>query len=190
MTDTTHDPPADLPVSIPPGAAPPVGAHVTISPEGLAALRGPGFEKYELMRAKLGVDPIRTIAHMRSGGYRYKSRRGYPGVLVQDRAGEPVPDLMSFRQIAPVLSELTGVMVTYETIRRWWAAAFPEEPMDGPEPESVPPTAPVRRVTRRRTPAASAVGDEHAETIRAAMERANTSTNPAVPPAAFVPPAA
>jgi hypothetical protein len=136
-------------------------------------------------------------------------------VLVLDRDSNPVPDRMSFRQIAPILSAMTGVEVTYETVRRWWEAVFPGEPDEetaslDPDREEVPhprtrrarrrPVAidqdpeiarvlatSAKRATRRRTPV-PAVGDDAADTIRAALERAK-STNPDVPPAAFLPPA-
>lgn len=173
MSDTTHDPPAGL-------SGLPID-KIPLPPEQLARLSGPSFDKYTHMRDRLGVEPLAAIAWMRRGGYRYKSQRGKPGVLVM-RRGEPVPDAMSFRQIAPILTELSGVPVTYETIRRWWEIVFPGEAVD--EPDLTP--VPVPRVVRRRTPA---VGDEHAGAIRAAVERAKApTTNPDVPAAAFLPP--
>lgn len=177
MTDVVHDPPANQPVT---GLNTDAG-NIDIPADSLERLSGPGFEKYALMRAQLGEEPLRVIARMRGGGYRYKAVRGRPDRLVLHRR-QPVPDLMSFRQIAPLLSAMTGVAVTYETVRRWWEIAFPEAADEPEEPDTTP--VPVSRAVRRRTPT---VGDEHAETIRAAMEQAK-STNPAVPPAAFVAP--
>lgn len=216
MPDNAHDPPAEP--TAPRGYQP----EPPIPAAALAPLRGRGHEKYALMTARLNAEPLEVIRTMKHGGHRYKSKRGYPGVLVLDRRGDPVPDRMSFRQIAPILSVRTGVEVTYETVRRWWEAVFPGEPDEpdeetadlGPDREEVPhpqtrrarrrPVAidqdsdvaqtlnqPVKRATRRRTPVVPVVpvvGDDHAETIRAAMAKA-ASTNPEVPPAAFLPPA-
>src|ERR1044071_2330662 len=92
-----------------------------IDADALAVLAGRGHEKYTLMRDRLGVEPMELIRQMKHGGYRHKSKRGAPGVLVR-RHGEPVPDRMSFREIAPLLSDRSGVEVTYETVRRWWEA--------------------------------------------------------------------
>lgn len=211
MPDNAHDPPADL--AAPRGYQP----EPPIPAAALAPLRGAGHEKYALMTARLNAEPLEVIRTMKHGGHRYKSKRGYPGVLVTDRDGNPVPDRMSFRQIAPILSARTGVEVTYETVRRWWEAVFPGEPDEeivdlDPDREEVPhpqtrrarrrPVAidqdpgiaqvlnalPVKRAVRRRTPAAPTVGDDHAEAIRAAVARAG-GTNPDVPAAAFLPPA-
>lgn len=186
MPDNAHDPPVS-PRDYQP--EPPIPREL------LGPLRGPGHEKYALMLARLGAEPLEVIRTMKHGGYRFKSRRGYPGVLVLNRDGDPVPDRMSFRQIAPILSAMTGVEVTYETVRRWWEAVFPGEPDEAPEeyppPTPVPATATAAtRSARRsaRTPAAPPVGDAHAETIREAMAKA-VGTNPDVPPAAFLPPA-
>lgn len=186
MPDNAHDPPAG-PRDYQP--EPP------IPNEALAPLRGPGHEKYALMTARLHAEPLEVIRTMKHGGYRFKSRRGQPGVLVLNRDGDPVPDRMSFRQIAPILSAMTGVEVTYETVRRWWEAVFPGEPDEASEPDQptrvtviAATTPPVKRATRRRTPAVPPVGDTHAEMIREAMAKA-VGTNPDVPPAAFLPPA-
>lgn len=181
MTELTHDPPHQ--------PEPP------ITDEQLAVLHVQRHATYALMRNQLkGAEPLELIRTMKHGGYRFKCKRGYPGVLVLDKQGNPVPERMSFRQIAPILSTMSGVQVTYETVRRWWEAVFPGEP-DEPvdevdEMEPLPPVAPQaappkRRTVRRRTPAALPVGDEHADAIRAATERAK-STNPAVPAAAFL----
>jgi hypothetical protein len=186
MPDNAHDPPAG-PRNYQP--EPPIPS------EALAPLRGPGHEKYALMTARLNAEPLEVVRTMKHGGFRFKSKRGYPGVLVLDRDGNPVPDRMSFRQIAPILSASTGVEVTYETVRRWWEAVFPGEPDEATDPDDPPvrvvPTSAltptVKRATRRRT-VAPVVGDEAADAIRDAMERAK-STNPDVPPAAFLPPA-
>jgi hypothetical protein len=140
------------------------------------------------MRERLGVEPLELIRVMKHGGYRFKCKRGYPGVLVIHR-GSPVPERMSFRQIAPLLSVMSGVQVTYETVRRWWEAVCPDEPdepVDEADAEPLQVATPVvKRRTVRRTPV---VGDDHAEAIRAATKRAQ-GTNPAVPAAAFLPPA-
>lgn len=196
MTDTTHDPPT-IPV---PQGLDLRNFTVDLPAEKLALLSGAGFEKYVLMRDRMGgKEPIAVVALMKNGGFRYKSKRGMPGTLVH-RKGHPVPDLMSFRQIAPVLTELSGVPVTYETIRRWYDIVFPGEAVDDPaeieEEEElaqltpVPAASvPVKRATRRvtrRTPA-PVVGDEHAAAIRAATDRAKT-TNPDVPSAVFLSP--
>jgi hypothetical protein len=197
MSDNTHDPPF-APVT-PRGYQP----EPPIPSEALAPLRGRGHEKYSLMKARLNAEPLEVIRTMKHGGHRYKSKRGYPGVLVLDRDGNPVPDRMSFRQIAPILAALTGVEVTYETIRRWWEDVFPDEADELEEtlnPDEMNPPTPaalreaseiiVRAAARkpRTRPAVPPVGDDHADTIRAAMNRAK-STNPAIPPAAFVAPA-
>ncbi len=190
MPDTAHDPPV-LPVT-PRGYQP----EPEIPREALAVLNGRGHEKYALMRSRLNAEPLEVVRQMKHGGYRYKSKRGMPGVLVLDRDSNPVADRMSFRQIAPILSALTGVEVTYETIRRWWEAVFPGEPDEPTDSDEAPvrvvttnaQTPKVKRETRRRTPAAPTVGDAAASAIRDAMERTKT-TNPDVPPATFLPPA-
>jgi len=189
MAETAHDPP--------------------VPPERLAVLHGPDHVKYPLMKARLGREPIELIQEMKHGHYRFKSKRGQPGVLVYDRDGSPVGERMPFRQIAPVLASLSGVSVTYETVRRWYEAVFPGE-VDEPEesdeaPAAVPVPAPELEPTalpatpaattrrgkaRKADPVADAgdagdagPGDEAAGRIRKAMRRA------AVPPAAFLPPA-
>lgn len=180
MTDNTHGPPATSP---PPG--PMKIDEPPITPEQLAALAG--HEKYLRMRDRIGREPLDLIREMKHGGYRYKCRRGMPGVLVLDRAGNPVPERMSFRQIAPILTGMSGVGATYETVRRWWEAVFPDEDDEpDPDPDPVVPasTVSVRRRTVRRKPV---VGDEHAAAIRAATDRAKT-TNPDIPSAVFLPP--
>lgn len=188
MSTNAHDPPATGPVD------PIAYQHEPpFTDEQLAALHVARHATYALMKDRLhGVEPLELIRVMKHGGYRFKSKRGYPGVLVTSKGGDPVPERMSFRQIAPILSAQSGVQVTYETVRRWWEAVCPDEPDEDPEPEEAvgPPmvehtTRSARRITRRRTPT---VGDDHAEAIRAATERAK-STNPAVPAAAFLPPA-
>jgi hypothetical protein len=187
MPDNAHDPPVTPPAD--PLASGVYQPEPPIPAELLEPLRGHGHEKYALMKDRLGSEPLEVIRLMKHGGFRYKSKRGYPGVLVK-RHGDPVPDRMSFRQIAPILSEKTGVEVTYETIRRWWELVFPGEPDETTDPDYPPvaPVVPVKRTVRRRTPAVvPAVGDEHADAIRAAMDRAKT-TNPDVPPAMFLPP--
>jgi len=181
MPGNAHDPPATPPQE--PGEVS-AAAPAEVRPD-LTALRGRGFEKYAHVRTQLrGDEPIELIRLMKTGGYRFKSKRGKPGVLVV-RRGEPVADWMSFRQIAPELERLTGVPVTYETVRRWWEAAYPDgDP--SPVPGAVPPT-PNRRQLKRRQPAASA---QHTRDIRAATEKARSgATNPDVPAAAFLPPA-
>lgn len=195
MTDklpAQHDPPFD-PDSL--------KISIDLPPERLAQLSGVGFEKYVLMRERLGgQEPLKFIAVMRRGGYRYKSKRGAPGVLVLDRDGSPVPDLMSFRQIAPIMEKWSGVPVTYETVRRWWEIAFPDEqPEESLSPDDVngPTEEALREVSdivvkagrRRKAPP---VGDDHADAIRVAVERARAATtrttNPDVPSAVFLPP--
>lgn len=184
MSDNTHDPPFEQrehPLRL---------DEPSIPPESLARLSGPNHEKYQRMRDRLAREPIELIREMKHGGYRFKTRRGMPGVLAIDKGGQPVPDRMSFRQIAPILTGMTGVPVTYETVRRWWETVSdePDEPdpvPDAPEPEPAP-----ERVRRRRTPVVPPVGDEHADTIRAAVDRAKAApTNPDVPSAVFLPPA-
>lgn len=180
MTDNTHGPPVNQAL---PG---PMKIDEPPIPLEQLALLG-GHEKYQRMRDRLGVEPLDLIRQMKHGGYRFKCRRGMPGVLVLDRAGDPVPERMSFRQVAPVLTAMSGVEVTYETVRRWWETVFDEG--DEPEEEAPPPVPVVRRVTRRRTPVPEPVGDDHAQQIRAAVAKAAApTTNPAVPPAAFLPP--
>lgn len=159
MPDTTHDPPSSTAV------------QPDVRPD-LDALRAVGFEKYHLVKDRIGREPIALINEMRTGGYRYKCVRGKPGVLVM-RRGEPVVDLMSFRQIAPELERLSQVQVSYETVRRWWDVAYPAgdpapaKPYDGP----LQPKAP--RAVRRRTGVA---------------KPAAAGTNPAIPAAEFLPP--
>ena len=195
MTNTMHDPPGR---SL--GSMPLLSDYQPEEPftnSQLAVLHVPRHATYTLMRERLGgVEPLELIRAMKRGGYRYKCKRGYPGVLAI-RWGSPQPERMSFRQIAPVLSTMSGVQVTYETVRRWWEAVLPgedDEPVDEvDEVEPLPPVAPQatppkRRTIRRRTPAAvPTVGDGHAEAIRAATERAK-STNPSIPSAVFLPP--
>ena len=193
MSENAHDPPTNPPAYQP---EPP------IPEDRLAVLHVQRHATYALMRAKLGSEPLELIRTMKHGGWRHKSKRGYPGVLVTDRQGHPVPERMSFRQIAPILSELSGVQVTYETVRRWWEATFPGEPDEpdedlNPDVANGPSEAALReasaimvrasRRTVRRKPTTAPVGDEHAEAIRAATDRAK-STNPDVPAAAFLPP--
>jgi hypothetical protein len=194
MSATKPDPPYAGPTKI---NDPPIG------PERLAVLAG--HEKYLRMRDRIGREPLELIREMKHGGYRFKCRRGMLGVLALDRNHNPIPERMSFRQIAPILTGMSGVEVTYETVRRWWEAVFPDE-ADEPEetlnPDEVNPPAPaalreasdiiVKAAARKRAPrqAAPPVGDEHAQQIREAVERAQApTTNPDVPPAAFLPPA-
>lgn len=189
MSENAHDPPVQAPrllgrATILPGYE----LEPPFTDEQLAALHVPRHATYTLMRDRLGVEPLELIRAMKHGGYRFKSKRGYPGTLVI-RRGDPVPERMSFRQIAPLLSGMSGVQVTYETVRRWWEAVCPDEPDEVTEPDGPPMVQPpavrsTRRITRRRTPA---VGDEHAEAIRAATKRAQ-STNPEIPAAAFLAP--
>lgn len=191
MPENAHDPPTHIPVNVLPGYVP----EAPFTAEQLAALRVPRHATYALMRAQLGTEPMELIRLMKHGGFRFKCKRGYPGTL-SIRYGSPVPERMSFRKIAPLLSSMSGVQVTYETVRRWWEAVVPDEPDEpadddtGSELPPVPMVQPTaraaRRVTRRRTPTPTA-GDEHAEAIRAATERAK-STNPTVPAAAFLSP--
>jgi hypothetical protein len=194
MSENAHDPPTQAPRFL--GRATLLTGYELEEPftsEQLAALHVPRHATYTLMRDRLGAEPLELIRAMKHGGYRFKSKRGYPGTLVT-RQGDPVPERMSFRQIAPLLSTMSGVQVTYETVRRWWEAVCPgepDEPVDEVDDEPAPvvaTTTSVRRRTVRRRPSAPAVGDEHADAIRAATERAK-STNPAVPAAAFLPPA-
>lgn len=194
MTDTTHDPPT---IPVPEGLR---TFAVDLPADRLALLSGPGFEKYVLMRDRLGgKEPLALIALMKRGGFRFKSRRGMPGNLVLDKQGNAVPDLMSFREIAPYLSEMSGIPVTYETVRRWWDIVHPDgadvspaevlspDEMNGPDPETLREVSEiVVKAARRKRPA---VADGHAEAIRAATKRAQApTTNPDVPPAAFLPP--
>lgn len=194
MSDNTHDPPFDQTER--PAAPRGYEPEPPIPDEALAVLRVAGHEKYHLIRDRLGKEPLEVIREMKHGGYRFKSKRGYPGVLVMHR-GDPVPERMSFRQIAPILAGASGVQVTYETIRRWWEAVFPDEADEPDDADGVDRGAQhilrtesgdreitPRRATRRRTPAVAS--DGHADTIRAAMAKA-VSTNPDVPPAVFLP---
>lgn len=165
MNDTTHDPPVRT------------AGRTPIDPARLAALRGPGFEKYLLMREKVGQEPIFLIQDMQQGRYQHKQVRGKPGVLRRGRDGKPIPDLMSFRQIAVALTEVTGVQVTYETIRRWCDTAGLVAPDHADEDEAPERSSP-----------ALAGEDEHTRAIRNAVARAKSS-NPDIPAAAFLPPA-
>lgn len=162
MPDPTHDPPESQVNATP---APTAAAMAEI-------FTGRGFERYQLMRERLGYEPMILIYQMRTGGYR--SRIHADGATVLDQDGLPVPDRMSFRDIAPELLALTGIEVTYETVRRWWDLYYPGD------------TSPARRrrQSRRRTPAVAAVDDA---ALEAAMAAAG-GTNPAVPRAAFLPP--
>lgn len=200
MSENAHDPPVYLPEAF---ALPGYRPETPFTAEQLAVLHVPRHATYALMRNRLGgLEPLEAIRVMKHGGFRFKCKRGYPGVLVTDRAGHPVPERMSFRQIAPVLSTMSGVQVTYETVRRWWEAVCPDEPDEpdellNPDVTNGPSEAALReasammvrasRRTVRRKPQAPPVGDDHADAIRAATERAK-STNPAVPAAAFLPP--
>ncbi len=188
MPDTAHDPPSDLPRD-PPGAS----SRALPQPD-LDALRRPGFEKYTLIKDRLRREPITLIHEMMSGGYRYKSRRGKPGVLVLRRGQhgmEPVPELMPIRQVALELTRITDVAISYETVRRWWDVAWAHAGGDpGLLPDAVPPPGTTQvgrqRMTRRRgvTP-----GDAHVQENRKATNRAKArATNQDVPAAAFLPP--
>lgn len=162
-----------------PHESPPKINDPPIEPERLAVLDG--HEKYLRMRDRIVREPLDLIREMKHGGYRFKCRRGMPGVFVRDRDHNRVPERMSFRQIAPILTEMSGVEVTYETVRRWWEAVFPDEADEPDEFEAETTPAPVAPRPRRRTPAA----------IQDAMNRAQApTTNPDVPPAAFLPPTA
>ena len=150
MPDTSHDPPVTP-------AAQALEAH-------LDALRGPGFEKYALIAARLNMEPILWIERLRQQGTRTPADGG---------RFRP----MSFRAIAPVLAAEAGVAITYETVRRWWDLAYPNgHPVDaaarsGPDAAPAPVVGP-SRTTVRRTP-----GRTRAQ-----------STNPAIPAATFLPP--
>lgn len=192
MTDTTHDPPRNAPVQ--------TTDLLPITTEQIALLSGRGFEKYALMRERLGREPLHVIRGMKLGHHQYKQVRGAPGILRKHR-GQPIPDRMSFRQIADALTAMSGVEVTYETIRRWCDTALPgigDEPEDDTDGTATPVANPARvRTAVRRTPrpaakpAAPVAGDEHADAIRAAADRVNSMkpTNPAIPAAMFLPPA-
>lgn len=199
MSDNTHDPPADqreqsqtagpLKIDEPP-----------FTPEQLAKLSGPNHEKYQRMKDRLGREPLDLIREMKHGGYRFKTRRGMPGVLATTKGGAPVADRMSFRQIAPILTGMTGVQVTYETVRRWWETVSdegdePEETLNpdvvnGPDEQALAEASAMMVRASRRAPRRkpAPVGDEHADAIRAATKRASVTTNPDVPSAVFLPP--
>lgn len=103
MSSPSHDPPAKLP---PPGA-------------DLTQFSGPRFEKYSLMRDRLrphfgDPEPVRVIERMRLTTRTHR------------RNGRELPLFVAFRLIAPELTRLTGVQVTYETLRRWWELAWPD----------------------------------------------------------------
>jgi hypothetical protein len=118
------------------------------------------------MSDRLGMEPMAYIASLRMAG-RVRHRAGKP---MLDDQGREMMALPSFRDIAPVVEQTTGVPVTHETIRRWWDLAWPE---GHPGEPSVTPEF-----------------DNGTTQIRAAMERArNRVTNVDVPPAAFLPPA-
>ena len=130
----------------------------------LSAFEGERFEKYHRIRDRLGQEPMAYIANLRLAG-RARHRAGKP---MLDSDGRQLIALPSFRDIAPVVERASGVPVTHETLRRWWLTAWP----DGHPQE--PRIADTNGV----------------EEIRAAMHRARArSTNQAVPPAAFLPPA-
>jgi hypothetical protein len=140
----------------------------------LEALRGPNFEKYALIRANLGIEPIEWITNRRLAG---RSQLG----------GEDLPRiLLSFRDLAPELTRASGVTVTYETIRRWWDLAYPDGHPGAPDGTVRPyhlHRAP--RGARPDTPAPAP------DTVAAAEQVArDRHTNATVPPAAFVEPGA
>jgi hypothetical protein len=174
MPDTSHDPPKRYAV---------IGPRIPAA--RLAVLNGSEHVKYEIMKHRLGCEPLDVIADMRNGFWKGQTRRiGGVAHPVVDEGGTPVGDRMSFRRIAPELVAMTGVSITYETLRRWWLLAFPEDAatVDVAEPE---PVRPVKRTTTRRRPVP--FGDLHAEAIRKATAK-TASTNPDVPPATFLPP--
>lgn len=150
MSTPTHDPP---------GAETP---EKKVAPD-LSKFEGQRFEKYARMREKLGREPMALIAEMRLRG-RVRIRAGRP--MVDDKGAELIA-LPPFREIAPRLTERTGVPVTHETVRRWWETAWPNGHPN--EPTTVGVTA---------------------EEVRTAMRKARErTTNASIPPAAFVSPA-
>jgi len=152
----------------------------------LDALRGPNFEKYALIAANLGVEPIEWITRRRLAGRIQVGSDGAP-VLVD---GKPARILLSFRDLAPELADASGVNVTYETLRRWWDLAYP----DGHPGEATGAVRPYHlhrtpRTARTDTPAPAA--PVAAGTVAAAEQVArDRHTNVTVPPAAFVAPEA
>lgn len=102
MSSPAHDPPVRLSRSAP----------------DLTQFTGPRFEKYILIRDRLkphfsDPEPVHVIERMRLT----------TGTHV--RNGVTLPSFVAFRLIAPELTRLTGVQVTYETLRRWWELAWP-----------------------------------------------------------------
>lgn len=158
--NTTHDPPAAAGAATPSSAA--IPAHL------LAVFNEQGFEKYQLLRERLGEEPMQRIYDMVTGSYRNKRRRNDDPIMAD---GEPVPDYMSFRKVAQELERVAEVAISYETVRRWWYQVWPEDRAIG-------------------------VGDggyEIATRIQARLhaaqaEAAARHTNDTVPPAAFLEP--
>lgn len=94
-----------------------------------------GSDRYLLLAQRLRDDPMTVVRRMLEGGYRLKRRRS--GKLwVED--GKPVGEPMSMRQAADELCRVTGEVVTYETLRRWWFRVWPDSPPPD-QPAPVPP---------------------------------------------------
>lgn len=191
MTDNTHDPPAGTPptdrllgddeVLI----ARPVRNRLAV--EQLTAERAhlTASLGYRLLARALTeqlgpTEPLELVRDMANGRYRWRRRDGF---LMLDEHGQPLPDRMSFRAIATELERLTGEVVTYETLRRWWGRVWEGTSIpDGPARQAAE-DAGARLRERVRVPA------DTARVGAARAEAADRQSNADVPPAAFLPPA-
>jgi hypothetical protein len=125
----------------------------------LDAFEDPRFSQYSLVRDRIGREPIDFIAEHRLRGVP-RTRNGRALTTGGDGTGEQLMTFPSFREIAPKLSDLSGVTISHEAVRRWWYLAW------GPEGHPVE-----QRLGRRRY-----------------FGRKNGRTADAPPPAVFLPP--
>lgn len=190
MTDNTHDPPAGFPPTdrplgddevLIPRAVRGRQAVEALTTERARLTMSPG---YRLLAAALTeqlgpTEPLELIRDMAGGQYRWRRRDGF---LLLDEHDRPLRDHMSFRAIATELERLTGEVVTYETLRRWWGRVWPGTSIpDGPARQAAE-DAGARLRDRVRVPVDTArVGAARAEAV-------DRQSNTDIPPAAFLPP--
>jgi hypothetical protein len=117
-----------------PRAVPPWGEIAALVERRRALLAS---DRYLLLAHHLDEDPMGLVRDMAEGRYRFKRRR-HDGTLWLDE-GRPVGERMSMRQASAELKRLTGYLITYETLRRWWIKVWPEEPPPDQTRPVIPP---------------------------------------------------